>query len=227
MICPQCIGMERQFGERHARRELKRYLRRGPMTSTRRLIEALKSGGEGRGGGGGVEGSSLLDVGGGIGVIQLELLQAGAQSAVDVEAAPAYIEVAHEEAARRGLADRITYLRGDFAELADHLEHADIVTLDRVICCYPDMPALLGRSAAHARRRLGLVYPRTHWLMRLARPIVNLVSRLRRCPFRFYLHSPAAIDDLIRSAGFVSLHQSHTPLWNIAVYGRNGDPLAQ
>jgi magnesium-protoporphyrin O-methyltransferase len=165
---------------------------------------------------------SLLDVGGGIGAIQLELLQAGASSAVDVEAAPAYLKVAQEEAARRGLTGRITYLLGDFAELVEHLEHADIITLDRVICCYPDMPALLGRSAAKARRRLGLVYPRTHWLMRLARPIVNLVSRLRHCPFRFYLHSPAAIDDLIRSAGFVPLHQSHTPLWNIAVYGRGG-----
>ncbi len=214
MVCPQCLGSEKYFNAKFARRELKRYLSKGPIPSTRKLISALRNEG--------VSGLTLLDVGGGIGAIQLELLQAGASTACDVDAAPAYLTIAKEEAKRRGVAERVTYVQGDFAEMAGDVEDADIVTLDRVICCYPDMPGLVEPSVAKARRYYGLVYPRTHWMMRLARPIINLVSALRRCPLRFYLHSPAEVDRLVRTHGFELQHQSTTFLWNVVVYVRAG-----
>ena len=83
----------------------------------------------------GVEGNSLLDVGGGIGAIQHELFKTGIARADIVEASTAYIDANKEEAERQGHADRIPYHHGDFVDIAPNLERADIVTLERVICC--------------------------------------------------------------------------------------------
>src|SRR5258707_1794781 len=131
----QCEGIEGQFNSREAGKKLADYQKHGLTGTTRLLIAALKEAG--------VEGRTLLDIGGGIGAIQLELLKAGARSAVSVDASTAYVEAAQQEARRQGLQDRIQFQHGDFVELADGVPPADIVTLDRSVCCYPDMPALV------------------------------------------------------------------------------------
>ncbi|UCC73007.1 MAG: methyltransferase domain-containing protein [Gemmatimonadota bacterium] len=82
-----------------------------------------------------MEGATLLDIGGGVGVIQHELLDAGARGATGVEAVPRYLAAARGEAERRGHAERVDLVLGDFVELAGAIEPADMVTLDRVICC--------------------------------------------------------------------------------------------
>ena len=115
--------------------------------ASRALIEALRAGG--------IDGQTVLDVGGGVGAVHHALLRSGAASAVDVDASRAYVATARAEAERQGHADRVRYLTGDFVALADDVGPADLVALDRVICCYPDMAALVGRSAALARRRYG------------------------------------------------------------------------
>ena len=143
------------FDALSARRELTAYRRSGPTGSTRRLIDAIKAAG--------VEGASVLDVGGGVGVVGFELLAAGAERLTDVDAARAYVALARREAKRRGLEERATFHHGDFVGLADEIEAADIVTLDRVVCCYGDWAALVGRSVEHARRIYGLVYPNDRW----------------------------------------------------------------
>ncbi len=212
MICPCCCGFDEFFNKKLAAKELRRYQRRGPIASTRLLIELLKNQGVG--------GASVLDVGGGIGAIQHELLKAGAASATDVDGSSAYLDAARRQAERLGHADRVTFRHGDFVGLADEVGAADIVTLDRVICCYPDMPALVERSAARARRLYGLVFPRTHWLMRAARPVMNLYWRLRRCSLRFYLHAPDHVRRVVEDGG-LALHASgRTLLWRVEVYRR-------
>jgi len=213
MICPQCVGVEKLFDEKYAQRDLKRYLRKGPVKTTRLLIEAIRAVG--------VKDLSLLDIGGGIGAIQLELLEAGVSRATDVDAATAYLKIARAEAERRGLANRVEYRSGDFVEEASDIDPADIVTLDRVICCYHDMPKLVSLSAAKAGKIYGLVYPRLNVIMRLARPLINLQFRIKRSPFRFYLHSPAEVDRILRDCGFKRLCESRTPLWQIVVFVRS------
>ena len=148
-----CQAQDEVFGERTARHDLRRYRRRGPSKPTRMLLEALEREG--------IEGATVLDIGGGVGAIQQELLAAGAAQGTAVEASDAYLSAAAEEAERRGQADRVRQLRGDFVELAGEVEPADVVTLDRVICCYPDMEALVGRSADRARRLYGSSIPAT------------------------------------------------------------------
>jgi magnesium-protoporphyrin O-methyltransferase len=212
MNCCDTKNYDAVFGEKRARSDLKRYRKKGPAKTTRLLIDALK--------GAGVEDRTLLDIGGGIGAIANALLAAGADSAVHVEAADAFIGAAREEATRRGNEARVRFVRGDFVALAAEIPPADIVTLDRVICCYPDMEQLVTTSVTHARRAYGIVIPRARRLSRMMGMGINLIFRIFRNPFRFHLHPPQDIERLIARAG-LSLHSAReTAIWRVAVFIR-------
>lgn len=212
MTCGQCQGIERFFGHRQAERQLKSYQRRGADKTTRLLLAALRAEG--------VDGQTLLDIGGGIGAIQLELLKAGVTSATDVDASTGYLAIARAEAEREQLSSRITYRHGNFVDLAPDVLPAGVVTLDRVICCYPDMRALVGQSTAKATHLYGLVYPRDMWLTRAVLSLGNLLLRLQRTPFRVFVHSSVAVDALIREAGLRPRFHRTAGFWQIAVYAR-------
>lgn len=200
------------FDARTARRQLIAYRRSGPTGTTRRLIDAIRDAG--------VDGATVLDIGGGVGVIGFELLAAGADRLTDVDAARAYVAVARREATRRGLDDRVTLRHGDFVALAEEIEPADIVTLDRVVCCYGDWTALVDRSAARARRLYGLVYPTDRWWTRFGIGMGNLMLRLTRRTFRGFVHPERAIDDRVRAAGFEPRVHHRGWLWQTVVYER-------
>lgn len=212
MSCSQCQGIQTLFGERVARHDLKRYRRKGPIRTTRILLDALVEAG--------VEGATLLDIGGGVGGVSNGLLRAGAERASVVDASPAYLKAAQAEAERQGHRDRITYRFGDFVALAPEIEPADVVTLDRVICCYDDMEALVSASAERAGRLYGVVYPRGTWWDRLGVSLVNLGCRVRRNPFRLFVHDPAAVEEIIRRSGLRRSFYRTTALWQVVVYSR-------
>jgi magnesium-protoporphyrin O-methyltransferase len=211
---PECcrVDYDEQFNADEARRDLLHYRANGPDPSTQRLLDALVAQG--------VEGATLLDIGGGVGVVQLELLAAGAARTTDVDASSAYLATAEGEAYARGLSDRASFLHGDFVALAADVEPADIVTLDRVVCCYPDARALIGRSAAKAQRLYGLVHPVDRWWTRLVATIGNLGYRLFRNPYRIHVHRQWLIDELVGSAGFRPLTINDSWFWRTAVYRR-------
>ena len=210
-----CCGSEcyqEQFGEKHASNDVRRYRAKGPDRTTRLLVDALKKEG--------VEGASLLDIGAGIGVVHHELLAAGATSAVHVDATTANIKAAQAEAARLGHTSRVRFLRGDFVALAVEIPPADIVTLDRVICCYPNMEELVAASASRARRLYGAVFPRERWLTRGFVAVSNVARRLRRNSFRSYVHSVEAIDAAVQRQGLRRCWVTETIAWRVAVYSR-------
>jgi hypothetical protein len=201
------------FGEKTAAHDLRRYRRKGPSKPTRLLLEALRSHG--------VAGATVLDIGGGVGAVQHALLGDGAAHVTSVEASSAYLRAAREEAARRGLADRVSYEHGDFVALAGRIPPADVVTLDRVICCYPDVDALVCRSAVRAQRVYGLVYPRDAWWTRAGFGICNLGLRIARRPFRAFVHPTRAVDAAARRGGLRRrLLRPAGPVWQVAVYER-------
>ncbi len=216
--CSQCAGIEREFNSRVAARELSRYRRRGATGTTRILLDALHVVE--------VEGQTLLDIGGGAGAIQHELARAGIARIMSVDASPSYLDAQRTEAERLGYAGRASYLSGDFVTLAVDVADSDIVTLDRVICCYPDMNSLVGLSASRTRRLYGVVYPRGTWWNAVSFVVMNLVMRLRRSPFRGYLHPPAKVDALIRDHGLQLRFLRETFLWTVAVYTRQGETFA-
>ncbi len=203
---------DRQFDARHAAGQLRAYREKGPAAMTRALIEALAAGG--------IEGQTVLDIGGGVGAVHHELLRSGAAAAVDVDASRAYVRAAREEAERQGHASRVHYIIGDFVALADEIGPADLVALDRVICCYGDMAALVGRSATLARRRYGLVYLRDSWLSRVGVVFENARFRLSRSPFRTYVHRTAEVDALLVAHGLVKRLDRRTLIWQLAIYER-------
>jgi magnesium-protoporphyrin O-methyltransferase len=215
---PRCgcrVGNE--FGDRAARDDLKAYRKSGAGTTTRWLIEGLEAGGVG--------GMTVLDIGAGVGAVHQQLLADGALAALDVDGSPAYVSAAREEAVRRGIVDRVRYEVGDFVELAPGIGESDIVAVDRVICCYPDMPSLVRLSVARARRRYGIVYPRDTWWIRAGARLLNGLARLGRQRVRAYVHRTADVEAIVRPAGLTPRFRRSGLFWQVAVYER-GVPLS-
>jgi magnesium-protoporphyrin O-methyltransferase len=210
MSCAQCIGIEDMFNEKRAASELRRYRRLGPGKTSRLLVESVSAEG--------VEGRTVLDIGGGLGAVHLGLLSAGAREAVDVDASAGYLKAARREAEHQGLAGRIRHLHGNFVDLAREVPIADIVTLDRVLCCYDDARSLLEASAAKARHLLGLVYPvDTRWL-RIALGLLNGLLRALGKHFRSFLHPSAQVEAIVRSHGFQKSDYCRRGIWQVVVY---------
>ena len=214
MTCRHCRGVARMFDEKTARRQLRHYRRKGPGKGTRQLLGAVAAGG--------VEGRTFIDIGGGVGTIQHGLMERGAAGGTSADASPAYLAAARVEAETRGYAGRVRYVEGDFVERAGELDAADLVTLDRVVCCYPDMPALLGAAARLTRRTLGLVIPRGTRFVRAGVAIVNLCQRLRRHPFRVYVHDPDEVEAVLQERGLRRRYLREGVVWRVAVFGRGG-----
>ncbi len=212
MTCPHCRSIDKVFDQRVAEGDLRDYHARGPRKTTRLLLEGLQSFG--------IEGSSLLDIGGGVGVIQHELLNLGASQATAVDASSAYLKAARQESERQGHAGRASYRFGNFVDLAEQVPPADIVTLDRVICCYPDMRALVELSSARARKLYGVVFPRDLWWIRIAGVIYNFILSLGRDSFRIFIHPTKEIEAIIRANGLQRHFYRKTMIWQIIVYSR-------
>ena len=209
---PCSCGCPNTFSTREAEADLRRYRERGPDGTTQALIKAIVAEG--------IEGSTLIDIGAGVGAIQLALLDAGAARATSVDATEAYVEVARAEARRRGYADRVDARLGLFEAVADEIESADVVTLDRVVCCDPDLPGLLSRVSERARRMVGLVYPRETWWNRLAARVMDAWSWVTRDPTRWHLHATADIDRILTGAGFKRREVDRSLVWQVVLYVR-------
>jgi magnesium-protoporphyrin O-methyltransferase len=213
MTSCQCDRIESRFDEAYASEKLDAYRASGPDSSTRALIEALCMDD--------LEGMTLLDIGGGVGAVQHALLKAGVRSAQEVEASAAYGAACRDEAQRQGHADRITHFVGDFASVADQLEPADIVTLDRSLCCWHDMPSLVGRSATMASRLYGLVYPRDDWWVRFGWRIFSDFRHLaHRNPMHVYMHRRQDVESLLAAKGLAPRSYSEVGVWRVVTFAR-------
>jgi len=208
----QCGGIEDQFDRKRAEQDLRRYHRRGPLPTTRRLLRAL--GERPR------TDATVLDIGGGVGVIHHELLRRGFAGATHVDRSQAFIEVARREASSVGHAGRVDFVHGDFRAVATSLDPADVVTLDRVVCCDPDFASLLPLAADRARHTLGLSFPHDRWYVRVFVSVSNAWRRVRGSDFRVYVHTPAAMDALLRRLGLHRTQTDATLVWAIEVWER-------
>ena len=175
--CCAC-DYEKVFGRKTAARDARRFRRRGLRGSAKTLAELA----------GDVRGATVLEVGGGVGAIEIELLEKGATSATNVELAATYEDAARTLLAERGLNDRVERLVGDFVAEAGATPEHDVVVMHRVVCCYPDVDALVGAGAGHARRRMILTFPQERRLVRAALSTVNAVMRLTGSTFQVYVH---------------------------------------
>ncbi len=210
--CCSPKGYRWVFSERSARAEAKRYRRKGLDSTSRRIVDFLKTHG--------VEGKTVLEVGGGIGAIQIELLKAGASRAVSVELTPTYEDVASGLLREAGLADRVERTVMDFAQAAGQVNSADIVILNRVICCYPDMPRLTGAAADHARQLLMMSFPRQAWWLNVGLAVGNFLLTLLRREFHIFMHPPKKIVATSREHGLEPVLDEEGVIWEVTALRR-------
>jgi magnesium-protoporphyrin O-methyltransferase len=164
----------------------------------------------------GIEGATVLEIGGGVGEIQIELLKRGAARSVNLELSPAYDEEATRLLREAALEDRAERRLHDLAVEPDGVEPADIVVLHRVVCCYPDYERLLGAAAGRARRLLVFSYPPRNVVSRLFIAAENLGLRLLRKQYRSYAHPPPAMLGVLGERGLRRTFAHHTHVWQVA-----------
>lgn len=168
----------------------------------------------------GVEGARVLEIGGGVGKLQAELVKAGAASGEVVELVPAYERYAREVAHAVGIDDRTTFRVVDILESPQAVDSADVVLLNRVVCCSPDGVALTAEAGRHTRRLLILSYPRDLAPIRAVVSLQNLAFRLLRRTFRVFVHSPRAIAAAAESAGLQLTDTAALGVWEVVVLQR-------
>ncbi len=201
------------FDDREARRNARSYRKRGLDPTARRMVRFLATQPE--------RPCTVLEVGGGIGAIQVELLRAGASHATNIELSPAYETVAQSLLADAGLTDRVQRHLGDFAAAPDAFAPADAVIMHRVVCCYPEAARLVNAAAGRAQRYLAMSYPRDAWWVRVGLAAENLLLfSMRRIGFRIYVHPPQTILATAQSHGFAPAFQHRGWVWETVVLQR-------
>ncbi len=205
-----CCGLDSMFNQKLALKELHSYQKNGPNKTTRILLDQLVPIVE--------ENTSLLDIGGGIGAISHELSQVGLSQLIHVDASKAYLHVAQAEAERLGYGDKTAFYYGDFVTLASQIPPTDLVTLDRVLCCYSDMPALVTHSIERAKSYYGIIYPRASWWVKFGAFCLNLFQRIKRSSYRSFVHDPKAIHAIIHSYGFKRVYKQIKGIWVVEIF---------
>jgi magnesium-protoporphyrin O-methyltransferase len=199
------------FDARMARRSLKRYRGSGPGALEREMLDAA---------GGDLAGARVLEIGGGLGALQLELLEAGAAQGEIVELSPAWEPYARELAREHGLEDRVAFSVVDVLEDPDAVHPADVVLMNRVVCCSPEGIRLTAVAAGLARRSLVLSFPRERLLMRAGFPVLNGWLRIMRRSFRAYLHPRRSLIEAAEAAGLQSAGTGRSFLWEFVALER-------
>jgi magnesium-protoporphyrin O-methyltransferase len=215
---PCCSGpfhtiAERQFTTQKASKELRRYRRQKLVVTTRLLRDGIVRAGLNTG--------TLLDVGAGIGALTFELLDRGMRDAIIVEASPAYLAAGRDEAARRQRDGAVRSVAGDFLEVADTLPAANLVTLDRVVCCYPLYEPLFEAALRHAGNGFACSYPNDRWYVRAVMWLEN-AKRARKNGFQTFVHPPSHMQAIVERAGFELASRRSTLVWTMDVFVRRG-----
>jgi len=211
--CRAPAGLDEIFDERTARADARRYLRRGLPLRARRLLRAIRDARP-------LDGATSLEVGGGAGALSVELVRAGVSHARLVDASAAYVNEARKVAAQCGVMDHLDIRQGNYA-LDSAGDPADVLVMDRVVCCFEDWKALLEPATRQARHVIALTYPRSATWVAFLIGTANLAMRLTRRTFRLQHHASAAMFRFLESAGFRPTVAGHRGLWEIMVATRS------
>src|SRR3954452_16497873 len=212
MHCCDPRGCDQFFGDSFARRSARRYREHGLDRTARRIVEFLEERG--------IEDATVLEIGGGVGDIQIELLERGAAHTTNLELSPAYEGVARELLRQHGLERRVDRRLCDLAVDGATVGQADIVVLHRVVCCYPDYERLLTAVAQHARHLVVFSHPPRNWISRLAVAAANLRLKLQRKDFRVFAHPPAALLEALERNGRRPTFAHRGLIWHVEALER-------
>lgn len=212
---PSCCdgeGYDAVFTDRFAQRVATRYRKRGLNATSRRMVDFLCERG--------IEGASVLEIGGGVGEIQLELLRRGAAQVTNLEISASYEEEARQLLEQSGMRGRVTRRLLDIAEAPDDVEPADVVVLHRVVCCYPDYERLLSAAGSHAVRMLVFSHPPENVITRGVIGAENLARRIRRQSFRAFVHPADAMVSVLAGTGLTVRYGHRGRVWCVVGFER-------
>jgi 2-polyprenyl-3-methyl-5-hydroxy-6-metoxy-1,4-benzoquinol methylase len=200
------------FSGRFARRQSRRYQRRGLSPAAQRIVSFAA--------GQGITGATVLEIGGGVGQLQVELLRRGASHVTNLEISANYEDEAARLLQQAGMTDRVTRRFLDIAQAPDEVEPADVVVLHRVVCCYPDYVRLLTAAASHARKTLAYSHPAANVVNRVQFGAENAYRRLTRNDFRAFIHPPPGMVRAAESDGLAVAFRRHSWDWDVVGLAR-------
>ncbi len=200
------------FGQKMAQKQMKYYLRKGVRKNSRPMINLLKKLP--------LKNHTLLDIGGGVGQITFELDKVGISNITHVDLSSSYLNTFLGEVKKRNMSGRVKTTLGDFVEVHEELGQSDLVTLDKVICCYEDYKKLIDYSSAKAKKWYAYTIPRDEWWVKAVQQIGVLIQKLRKDPFRPYVHSVEKIEERLTKAGFKKIDQRLNREWMTSVFQR-------
>jgi len=215
MTCKHCCGANDFFDLKGAEKKLRQYKKKGPDKVTSRLIEFFRAEYD-------FHDKSLLDIGGGVGAIQWEFLRKGGKATINVDASNGYQVVAKDYAYELGFAEKVNFVFGDFVEKSSEVMETDFVTMDKVLCCYPDYQSLLENAIKKCRKSIMISYPLGGFLAKFYAKVENLYFAFKKNPFRTYIHSPQKIEGFIANHGFEITKKSISFPWHVQLYKKTG-----
>ena len=207
--CPHSKSGGRLFSF-FARSYRRRFSKKGFEPSQQQLVQGIENAG--------YKDATLLEVGSGVGYLHQVLLEQGAKSAVGIDLAPDMLKEAQDWADEKGLSERVKYIQGDFIELLDQVDAADVTILDKVVCCYPHAELLINHSVNKTKHVYALTYPRKRWFIKVVIEIMAVFLKLSGSDFRAYVHNPDDIERWIIAAGFKKTEQQQTFIWLSQIY---------
>ena len=201
------------FNRKIANRDLKRFIKKGPSRSTKKLINFLLEDLDGRN-----SDKTLLDIGSGIAAIGLTVNIRNRVNVTCVDVSTEYLNTARNEVIKRGLNDRFRFLNNDILDISEDLPSADIVTLDKAICCYDDYLNLVKKSVKKSRWIYGIILPRDTWWVKIMNTIGNLFRKIAGKGLRTFVHPVDHIVQIVKSYGFKKVYTSSVSGWSILVF---------
>lgn len=210
--CCRVQVCEEIFKPKTARKQFNRYRKKGPDPLERKMLASIPVSD--------LDGARVLEIGGGIGTMQAELLTAGAQEGEVVELVSAYESYARELARHKGIEIRSTFRVADVLDDPKSVAIAHIVVLNRVVCCSPDGIRLTREAARHARRTLVLSFPRDRFWVRFVVCMINGTLRLMGRSFRSFVHPKPSLYGAAEAEGFRVNTTGTRFAWEFAILRR-------
>lgn len=209
-IKEHCCGADLFFDKKTADKEYRKYLKKGPSRITAKMISQLEDQDIG--------GKSMIDIGGGIGALQWWFLENGGNNTVGIDASSGYLKQAEDHAKNKGLESNTKFLLGDCVEVYPQIEKAHYITLDKVVCCYPNYKEILEATCEKATEAISLSYPMDGIISQAIRKMGDILMSFRDNSFRPFIHSVKDIRNLLEQKGFHRVIHTLAFPWHVETY---------
>ena len=209
-IREHCCSANIFFDEKMARKQYTTYLKKGAPKVTAKIIEQLSSLE--------IEGKTLIDVGGGIGALQWWFLESKGSETISIDASSGYLEQAESHAKMKGWANQTRFIFGDFVQAHEQVEPVDLITLDKMVCCYPNYKEIIEISCAKANGHIALSYPIDGPISKLFAWFDGLLNKFKGQNFRPFVHPVSEIRKTFEQAGFKRISYNLVFPWHVETY---------